>query len=114
MLKLKTIKFLALFMVFLTAISFFIVQHSALPGEPTSLLDGYSILLLLSGLFFTDAGIPGLIYGNSWSDFGLTIFGWLFLSIFWLLVLWLFAWAAASLTSKVHKYSIEHPLDNSN
>ena len=60
----------------------------------------------LSIYLFHGMGIPGLLQNNGLCGWGWcppTVFGWVFLCLFWLLITWLLAWAAASLVQKPQK-----------
>lgn len=56
---------------------------------------------LLSAYFFHKIGVPGLLEHNGlcgWGWCSPTMFGWVFVAAFWVLVTWLLAWGAAVLT----------------
>jgi hypothetical protein len=55
----------------------------------------------LSIYLFHKIGIPGLLEHNGacgWGWCAPTLFGWIFLCAFWLLIVWLVAWGLSSLT----------------
>jgi hypothetical protein len=57
----------------------------------------------LSIYLFNGIGIPGLLQNDGACGFGWcapTLFGWIFLCAFWLLLAWLVAWSMASLTKR--------------
>ena len=64
------------------------------------------MFLLVPGLsiyLFHKVGVPGLLEHNGlcgWGWCAPTLFGWVFLVVFWLLVAWFLAWAIASLSSR--------------
>ena len=57
-----------------------------------------AVIPFLSVYLFHKIGIPGLLEHNGlcgWGWCAPTMFGWVFIVIFWLLVAWLFAWLIA-------------------
>ena len=73
---------------------------------PSYLDSPAGLLLLIPALsiyVFHKVGVPGLLEHNGlcgWGWCSTTLFGWLFLAVFWLAVAWLTAWGIASLTSR--------------
>lgn len=63
-------------------------------------------LVLVPGLsiyVFHKVGVPGLLEHNGlcgWGWCSPTLFGWVFMVAFWVLVSWLIAWGVAALTSR--------------
>ena len=58
---------------------------------------------VLSIYLFHKLGVPGLLeHGGAcgWGMCAPTIFGWVFLAVFWLGVAWLVAWGLARLTAR--------------
>lgn len=74
---------------------------------PTYLDSPAGILVLVPGLsvyVFHRVGIPGLLEHNGlcgWGWCSPTLFGWVFIVVFWLVIAWLIAWAIAALTSRL-------------
>lgn len=100
MLKPRTLKFLAAFI-----IAFIVLMLPAVVW-PKYLDSPIGITLALSYLsiyLFHQIGIPGLLQHNGlcgWGWCAPSIFGWVFLCVFWLGVAWLVAWAAAHATAR--------------
>ena len=100
MLQPRTLKFLAVFVLI-----YFVLL---LPGlfwpeyldSPVGLI---AAIPFLSVYLFHKIGIPFLLQNNGacgWGWCAPTIFGWVFICLFWLLVLWLFAAFIANLTRR--------------
>ena len=56
----------------------------------------------LSIYLFNAAGVPGLLQNHGacgWGWCAPTLFGWVFLGVFWLLVLWVVAWGLARMST---------------
>src|SRR5688572_18242833 len=100
MLKPRTLKLLAI----LLAIYGLLLLPAA--ASPAYLDSPVGLLILVPGLsvyLFHHLGVPGLLEHDGlcgWGWCAPTPFGWFFLVAFWLLVAWLTAWAAASLTQR--------------
>jgi hypothetical protein len=61
---------------------------------------------VLSVYIFHNIGIPDLIQHNGacgWGWCAPTIFGWVFIILFWLIVLWILAWFINKLTNNSDK-----------
>jgi hypothetical protein len=64
------------------------------------------LLVLVPGLsvyFFNYVGVPGLLEHNGFCGWGMcspTIFGMIFVVVFWVAAVWVAAWGAAVLTSR--------------
>jgi hypothetical protein len=94
----RTLKILAVFIAF-----FILLSLPALiwPGYFDSPMGIILVIPYISIYIFHQIGIPNLLQNNGlcgWGWCAPTTFGWIFLGSFWLLVAWLIAWAAASLT----------------
>jgi hypothetical protein len=71
------------------------------PGYLDSPIGTIVAIPYLSIYLFHKIGIPGLLQNHGlcgWGWCAPTVFGWVFLCIVWLFIVWLLAWAAASLT----------------
>jgi hypothetical protein len=96
MLKPRTLKFLGVFIA-----AFIVLGLPALkwPHYLDSPLGLIVAVPYLSIYLFAGLGVPGLLQNGGacgWGWCAPTLFGWLFLGIFWLLVVWLLAWGAAN------------------
>jgi hypothetical protein len=67
-------------------------------------LSGYVVIVpLISIYIFHKLGVPGLLEHNGacgWGWCAPTVFGWVFLVVFWTVVTWLMAWALARLIAR--------------
>jgi hypothetical protein len=62
------------------------------------------LIPMLSVYLFHKAGVPGLLEHDGlcgWGWCSPTVFGWLFVAIFWLAVAWLVAWGLSSLSRRL-------------
>jgi hypothetical protein len=100
MLKPRTLKILALIVmgyVLLVLPGLFWPSYFDSPAGFLVLVPGLSIYV------FHKVGVPGLLEHNGlcgWGWCSPTVFGWVFLVAFWVLVSWLVAWGVASLASR--------------
>lgn len=63
------------------------------------------VIPYVSIYIFHTLGIPGLLQNNGlcgWGWCAPTLFGWSFLIVFWLSVLWVISWALSTLISKLY------------
>lgn len=61
------------------------------------------VLPFLSIYLFHKSGIPGLLVNDGncgWSWCAPTLFGWVFLVAFWIILMWIIAWGIATLTDQ--------------
>lgn len=101
MLKHRTLRILALIMAGYVLL--------LLPGFiwPSYFDSPAGLLVLVPGLsvyFFHEIGIQGLLEHNGlcgWGWCSPTVFGWVFVVAFWVLVAWLIAWGIAVLTHRL-------------
>ena len=67
-------------------------------------MGSYLVLVpILSIYLFHTLGIPGLLEHNGlcgWGWCSPTVFGWIFLAVFWVGIVWLVAWGLARLTAR--------------
>ena len=100
MLKLRTLKFLAAIVATYALL--------VLPGFfwPSYFESPAGLLILVPGLsvyFFHTVGVPGLLEHDGYCGWGLcspTVFGAVFVVVFWVIVAWLVAWGAAEVTRR--------------
>src|SRR5689334_10170154 len=100
MLKARTLK---VAVVILTAYGLLCLLATFAPSYADSPLGLLLIVPLLSVYLFHKLGVPGLLEHNGlcgWGWCSPTLFGWLFTVAFLLLVVWLIAWAIASLAAR--------------
>ncbi len=92
MLELRTLKTLALLIAVIVLLS---LPGLFWPGYLDSPIGLLVAIPYLSIYLFHGIGIPGLLQNNGlcgWGWCAPTVFGWIFLLAFWLLVLWLIAY----------------------
>ena len=100
MLKLRTLK---IFVLIVAAYALLV-----LPGFlwPSYFESPAGLLVLVPGLsvyFFHKVGVPGLLEHNGlcgWGWCSPTVFGMVFVVVFWVIAVWLVAWAIAVLISR--------------
>jgi len=67
----------------------------------------YLVLFTILSLYIPHRlGVPGLLEHNGacgWGWCAPTVFGWIFLALFWLGVAWLLAWGIASLIARLRR-----------
>jgi hypothetical protein len=70
-------------------------------------LEGMSTVIYITPILaiylFHTLGVPGLLQHNGYCGWGMcspTVFGWTFLAVFWMCVLWLLAWGIARATMR--------------
>ena len=67
----------------------------------------YLVLFTILSLYIPHRlGVPGLVEHNGacgWGWCAPTVFGWIFLALFWLGVAWLLAWGIASLIARLRR-----------
>ena len=100
MLQTRTLKFLAALVALLLVL---LLPGKFWPGYLDSPVGIVVAIPYLSIYLFHSIGVPGLLQHNGMCGWGWcppTVFGWVFLEVFWGIVVWLLAWAAASITSK--------------
>lgn len=100
MLQTRTLKFLAALVALLLVL---LLPGKFWPGYLDSPVGIVVAIPYLSIYLFHSIGVPGLLQHNGMCGWGWcppTVFGWVFLGGFWGIVVWLLAWAAASITSK--------------
>lgn len=100
MLQTRTLKFLAALVALLLVL---LLPGKFWPGYLDSPVGIVVAIPYLSIYLFHSIGVPGLLQHNGMCGWGWcapTVFGWVFLGLFWGIVVWLLAWAAASITSK--------------
>ena len=100
MLQTRTLKFLAALVALLLVL---LLPGKFWPGYLDSPVGIVVAIPYLSIYLFHSIGVPGLLQHNGMCGWGWcapTVFGWVFLGVFWGIVVWLLAWAAASITSK--------------
>jgi hypothetical protein len=72
---------------------------------------GYLVLFTVLSIYvFHRLGIPGLLEHDGacgWGWCAPTVFGWIFLALFWLGVAWLLAWGIASLLARVRRKAVQ-------
>ena len=100
MLKARTLKILAALLALYAALALPLFVWPAYADSPA----GLSLLVPgLSIYLFHRAGVPGLLEHDGlcgWGWCAPTPFGWVFLVVFWLVVVWLLAWAIAALPGR--------------
>lgn len=100
MLKSRTLKLLAVFiLIYFLLLSPGLVWPEYL-DTPVGLL---AAIPFLSVYLFHRIGIPFLLEHNGacgWGWCAPTVFGWIFISVFWLLMAWLLAWFFVNLTGR--------------
>jgi hypothetical protein len=88
----RTLKFLA---IFIAVFILLLLPGLVWPGYLNSPMGIVVAIPYLSIYLFHSIGIPGLLQNNGacgWGWCAPTIFGWIFLGVFWVLVVWLLAW----------------------
>ena len=98
MLQPRTLKFFAAIIATLLLLS---LPGLVWPGYLDSPAGLIVAVPYLSIYLFHKIGIPGLLEHNGacgWGWCAPTLFGWVFLCAFWLLIAWLLAWGLSSLT----------------
>ncbi len=98
MLQPRTLKFFAAIIAIFLLLSLPAVLWSGYLDSPVGLIVAVPYLSIY---LFHKIGIPGLLANNGlcgWGWCSPTIFGWVFLVTFWLLVAWLLAYGLSSLT----------------
>ena len=107
MLQPRTLKFLAMFV---AVFALLLLPACIWPGYLDSPLGMILAVPYISIYLFHAMGIPWLLQNNGacgWGWCAPTVFGWIFLCVFWGLVLWLLAWGVARLSSGSPKVSNE-------
>ena len=70
-------------------------------------LSSYLVLFTILSIYIPHRlGVPGLLEHNGacgWGWCAPTVFGWIFLALFWLGVAWLLAWGIASLIARLRR-----------
>lgn len=98
----RTLKFLVAIIAFLLLLSAPALVWPDYLDSPVGLIVAVPYLSIY--LFHT-IGIPGLLEHNGlcgWGWCAPTIFGWVFLITFWLLIAWLLAWGLSGLTRRAN------------
>lgn len=100
MFRLRTLKFFA---AFILVFCLLLLPAYVWPKYLDSFVGIVVLIPYLSIYLFHKIGILGLLQNNGacgWGWCAPTMFGWVFLCIFWLFVVWLMAWALASFTDR--------------
>lgn len=95
----RTLKFLAGIIIVFLLISLPALVWPGYLDSPAGLIVAVPYLSIY---LFHKIGIPGLLVNNGlcgWGWCAPTIFGWVFLFTFWLLIAWLIAWGLSCLTN---------------
>jgi hypothetical protein len=106
--KLRTAK------VFVALVSTYVLLSLPAWFGPT-FLEGISSVIymtpILAVYLLHTLGVPGLLEHNGHCGWGLcspTIFGWTFLAVFWVCVLWFLAWGIARVTLRPDRRAQTH------
>lgn len=103
MLQPRTLRILA---ILLTGYGLLVVPAYWGPSSLEEVSSYFVIVPLLSLYLFHKIGIPGLLeHGGAcgWGWCAPSVFGWMFLVLFWTGVVWLMAWGLARLTARLRK-----------
>ena len=101
MFKPRTLKTLALI---LAIYGLFLLPGLIWPSYLDSPAGVLLLVPMLSVYLFHKAGVPGLLQHDGlcgWGWCSPTVFGWLFVAIFWLAAAWLMAWGLASVSRRL-------------